>query len=131
MRQVIGLTRREILDPRCCVPPALPVGTERAATEAQLFRALGDETRIQIVRLLAEQTDPLCACHIEAAFRLSQPTISHHLKVLRDAGLVTTERRGVWIYYALHRERFRALGDLVCAIDRPIEEGRKADVPVP
>ena len=131
MRQVIGLTRREILDPRCCVPPALPVGAERAAEEAQTFRALGDETRVQIVRLLAEQTEPLCACHIEAAFRLSQPTISHHLKVLRDAGLVTSERRGVWIYYALHRERFRALRDFVRAVDRPIEEGRKANVPVP
>jgi ArsR family transcriptional regulator len=131
MRQIIGLTRREILDSRCCAPPALPVEAARAADEARLFRALGDATRVQIVGLLAEQAEPLCVCHVEAAFDLSQPTISHHLKVLRDAGLVTTERRGVWIYYGLRRERFRALRDVADAIDRKVEEGRKADVSAP
>jgi len=68
---------------------------------ATLFKALGDETRIEIVALVAHAGEPLCACDIEAHFDLSQPTISHHLKVLRKAGWLTSERNGTWIYYAL------------------------------
>jgi len=104
-----ALTRLEILDRTCCEPPILPLAPEQAADYARLFGALADETRVQIVRLLAEQTEPLCVCHVEAAFALSQPTISHHLGRLRRAGLVTTERRGVWIYYRLDRDRLAAL----------------------
>lgn len=109
MRQFVGLPRRAVLDQRCCDPPSPPADAGRAGDEARLFRALGDETRVQIVRLLARQDEPLCVCHVEAAFNLSQPTISHHLKVLREAGLVTSERRGTWIYYRLNRERLDAL----------------------
>ena len=116
MRQFIGLPRREVLDRRCCDGPLLPVPTDVAGDEARLFRALGDETRVQIVHLLAQQNEPICVCHVEAAFTLSQPTISHHLKVLRDAGLVTTERRGVWIYYRLNRERLEALRSFVADV---------------
>lgn len=76
---------------------------------AQLFKALGDETRLEIVGLLAADSKELCACDIESHFDLSQPTVSHHLKVLRDAGLVTFERRGKWLYYSLER---RALDSL-------------------
>jgi ArsR family transcriptional regulator len=71
---------------------------------ARLFKALGDETRLEIVALVAEARDALCACEIEAHFDLSQPTISHHLKILRKAGWLTSERRGTWIYYALDRD---------------------------
>lgn len=118
MSQLTGLTRRNVLANRCCHAPTLPLADEVARDEARLFRALGDETRLQIVRLLAQQTEPLCVCHLEASFELSQPTISHHLKVLREAGLVTTERRGVWIYYQLDRDRFQALRGLVEAVSR-------------
>jgi ArsR family transcriptional regulator len=67
-----------------------------------VFKALADETRITIVRMLADAAGEVCACEIEAKIKeLSQPTVSHHLKVLRDAGVVTSERRGTWVYYSL------------------------------
>jgi ArsR family transcriptional regulator len=68
-----------------------------------LFKALADETRLEIVALLAAADAPLCACEIEACFDLSQSTVSHHLKLLRKAGVLTSERRGTWIFYALDR----------------------------
>jgi ArsR family transcriptional regulator len=64
-----------------------------------IFRALGDPTRLDVYRLIAAQPDPLCVCDIVARFDVSQPTISHHLRILREAGLVTVSRRGVWAYY--------------------------------
>ena len=65
------------------------------------LKALADGSRLAIFRLIAAQDEPICACHIVDRFDLRQPTISHHLKVLAEAGLITTERRGVWAYYAI------------------------------
>jgi ArsR family transcriptional regulator len=65
-----------------------------------LFKALGDPTRYEIYRLIATQPETICVCHITDRFAVSQPTISHHLKVLREAGLITVSRQGVWAYYA-------------------------------
>jgi ArsR family transcriptional regulator len=65
-----------------------------------MFKALADPTRFDIFRLVAAQDAPICACDVVDRFEVSQPTISHHLKVLRDAGLVSVSRRGVWAYYA-------------------------------
>jgi ArsR family transcriptional regulator len=76
---------------------------------AALFRALGDETRLEIVGLLAAAGGELCVCEIEPRFALSQPTISHHLRLLREAGVVSSERRGTWVYYALDRDRVGAI----------------------
>ena len=73
---------------------------ERTALAAG-FRALGDPTRLEIFHLIASQCEPICVCDIVERFDLSQPTISHHLKTLRDAGLVTVSRQGVWAFYAL------------------------------
>jgi ArsR family transcriptional regulator, arsenate/arsenite/antimonite-responsive transcriptional repressor len=97
----------------------LPTGSEgtrtASAVYASFFKALGDATRLEIVSLLGAAGSPLCACEIEARFALSQPTISHHLRLLREAGVVTSERRGSWVYYALDPgattriESFRAL----------------------
>jgi ArsR family transcriptional regulator, arsenate/arsenite/antimonite-responsive transcriptional repressor len=86
----------------CCSPPLeVPdqpvVDRDRLVT---LHRALGDATRFEIFRLIAAQPRPVCVCDVVDRFDLTQPTISHHLKVLRDAGLVTVSRRGVWAYYA-------------------------------
>jgi ArsR family transcriptional regulator len=64
------------------------------------FKALADPTRLDIFRLIAAQAAPICACDVVDRFDVSQPTISHHLKVLREAGLITVSRRGVWAYYA-------------------------------
>ncbi|TAH37188.1 MAG: ArsR family transcriptional regulator [Planctomycetota bacterium] len=92
----------------CC--PGRPKRRARpTASYVRLFRALGDEARLEIVGLLAAAKGALCACDIESHFTLSQPTISHHLRVLRDAGLVTSDRRGTWVYYSLGRDTLRQL----------------------
>jgi len=87
----------------CCAPPVRAEDRARAAKDAPVFAALADEVRLRIVRLLARAT-ALCACEIQEGFDLSQPTIAHHLRVLRQAGLIDCERRGIWAYYFLKRE---------------------------
>jgi ArsR family transcriptional regulator len=91
----------DILDPAACCPPgsaaAPPDGTRGLADR---FKALGDPTRLAIIYQLAG-ADEVCVCHLVPDAGLSQPTISHHLRLLRDAGLVTSERRGTWAYYRL------------------------------
>lgn len=82
-----------------------PAAAEQLATR---FRALGDPTRVAIVNRLA-QAEETCVCDLTAAFALSQPTISHHLRVLRDAGLVESSRRGTWAYYRVVPGALRAL----------------------
>jgi ArsR family transcriptional regulator, arsenate/arsenite/antimonite-responsive transcriptional repressor len=66
------------------------------------FRALGEPTRVQIIHILAAATEPVCVCDFTAAFDLGQPTINHHLAKLREAGLVTSTRRGLWTFYQLN-----------------------------
>ncbi len=97
-----------VLQPMCCGPdvPAMP--TAAAAELAAVFKALADPTRVSIVNRLAAAPE-VCVCDLTAAFDLSQPTISHHLKLLRDAGLVESERRGTWAYYRLVPEAIERL----------------------
>jgi ArsR family transcriptional regulator, arsenate/arsenite/antimonite-responsive transcriptional repressor len=97
----------EIVKAPCCVPgaPLLPP-REREALAAK-FKALGDPTRIAIVNQLAASGE-CCVCNLEP-LGLSQPTISHHLKILRDAGLVEFTRRGTWAYYRLVPDALEAL----------------------
>ena len=82
-----------------------------AAELAATFKALGDPTRVAIVNRLTT-ADAVCVCDLTAAFDLSQPTISHHLKILRDAGLVEAERRGTWAYYRLVPDAIDALREV-------------------
>lgn len=92
---------REMIRP-CCPPNArLSLSEERAEQQAGLFKALGDPTRLQMLSLLANADDEVCVCHIQEHFDLGQPTISHHLKVLREAGLVRCQKRGIWVYCSL------------------------------
>jgi ArsR family transcriptional regulator len=86
----------------CCSPPAAadPLPAPERERLVAVFRALGEPTRLEIFRLIAAQSAPICVCDVVDRFDLQQPTISHHLKVLREAGLVTVSRRGVWAYYA-------------------------------
>lgn len=84
---------------RCC-PPATIDRTDRAA-EAALFKALADPHRLTMLATLARADDEVCVCDFTGALPLEQPTVSHHLKILRDAGLVTSVRRGTWVYYRL------------------------------
>ena len=112
------LDMREVVQADCCSSPDLAaIRTDERDPLLDAFRALADPTRLEIFRLIAAQPEPICVCHITAAFAVSQPTISHHLRVLRDADLVTVARRGVWAYYAADPgglERVReALGGLM------------------
>ena len=80
---------------------ASSTGRGRPGATPAAFKALGDGTRLSILRLIAAQPEAICACDIVDRFDVSQPTIAHHLKVLRQAGLITVSRRGIWAYYAL------------------------------
>ncbi|UCC15369.1 MAG: helix-turn-helix transcriptional regulator [Gammaproteobacteria bacterium] len=97
----------------CCdlkaVSP-LPKASERRL--AAMLKAVADPTRLQILRVVNAQPGPVCACDIVDRFDLSQPTISHHLKVLRDAGLLTSRRTGLWSFYEPDREGLARLAEL-------------------
>jgi ArsR family transcriptional regulator, arsenate/arsenite/antimonite-responsive transcriptional repressor len=94
-----------VTGPDACLQPPLvsePIDEASAAGLAQVFKALGDPVRLRLVSLIgARQGGEVCVCDLTGAFNLSQPTISHHLKVLREAGLIDSERRGTWVYYRL------------------------------
>jgi ArsR family transcriptional regulator len=97
-----------VLPPLCCGPETEPLEVhERDQLSAQ-FKALADPTRVAIINSLSA-ADEVCVCHLTDAFDLSQPTISHHLKILREAGLVESTRRGTWAYYRLVPEKIDAL----------------------
>jgi ArsR family transcriptional regulator len=86
----------------CCAPLAAPVLSEgEAFTTADLFRALGDPARVRIVNLLATTDESVCVCNLIEPLGLSQPTVSHHLKRLVDAGILEREQRGKWAYFSL------------------------------
>jgi ArsR family transcriptional regulator, arsenate/arsenite/antimonite-responsive transcriptional repressor len=95
----------------CCRPLAAPgLSEDEAEATARLFKALGDPARVRIVNLLATSDEPACVCELIPALGLSQPTISHHLKKLTDAGLLAREQRGVWAYYSIDRDAVARLG---------------------
>jgi ArsR family transcriptional regulator, arsenate/arsenite/antimonite-responsive transcriptional repressor len=99
---------------QCCRPLGAPaLSDDEAAATAALFRALADPARVKIVNLLATSSEPVCACEFEPALRLSQPTVSHHLKKLTDAGLLDREQRGKWAYFSLKPEASDQLERLV------------------
>jgi DNA-binding transcriptional ArsR family regulator len=88
----------------CCSPVTEAALTEPEAEEyAGWFKVLADPTRVRILSLLARHDEPLCVCHIVDHFSVGQPTISHHLKVLRDARFVVAERRGTFMHYRVNR----------------------------
>jgi ArsR family transcriptional regulator len=100
----------------CCAPLSAPLlGEEQAVATAELFKALADPARVRIVNVLATGGDPVCVCELVEPLGLSQPTVSHHLKKLLDAGLVAREQRGKWAYFSLKRdavEKLAAVADL-------------------
>lgn len=92
-------TKRPAGEP-CCVPVVYPdVDRERAAQLATVAKALGDPIRLQLIDVLRKHAGKVCVCELVPLFDVSQPTLSHHLKKLRDAGLVDSERQGLWAYY--------------------------------
>jgi ArsR family transcriptional regulator len=85
---------------RCCEPVVYPdVQREQAVRMAAVARALADPVRVQLVDVLRLHAGKVCVCELVPLFDLSQPTVSHHLKVLREAGIVGSERQGLWAYY--------------------------------
>jgi len=99
----------------CCAPLAAPVlSDEEAEATATLFRALGDPARVRLVNILAA-SGQVCVCELTEPLGLSQPTVSHHLKKLTDAGLLEREQRGRWAYFSINEEamdRLAGLADL-------------------
>ena len=102
--------------------PAIDAGVglrpEQAARYAPVLKALADPHRLRMLSIIAAQPagEPLCVCEIEGEFGLSQPTISHHLKVLREAGLVTVTKRGLWHYYAPRPEGLAPVHEALAAL---------------
>ena len=85
---------------RCCEPVVYPdVERDEAVRMASVAKALGDPVRLQLVDVLRQHAGKVCVCELVPLFDLSQPTVSHHLKVLREAGIVGSERVGLWAYY--------------------------------
>jgi ArsR family transcriptional regulator len=85
---------------RCCDPVVYPdVDRDRAVRLAEVAKALGDPVRLQLVDVLRQHAGKVCVCELVPLFDIAQPTLSHHLRKLRDAGLVDCERRGLWAYY--------------------------------
>ncbi|MGH2355563.1 MAG: ArsR/SmtB family transcription factor [Chloroflexota bacterium] len=102
----------------CLEPPLRP---DDAARHAAVLKALADPHRLRMLSLIAAQPadEPLCACEIEAMFDLSQPTISHHLRVLREVGLISVTKRGLWHYYTLKRDSLSPLHRLLASLSAP------------
>lgn len=101
----------------CCSPlVSRPLTAEQAETVAPLLKALADPVRLRLMSLIASHADgEACVCELIPAFEVSQPTISHHLKVLHEAGLVDRERRGTWAYYRARPDALQALATLLTA----------------
>lgn len=104
----------------CCAPLLHePLGAEHAVAVAPVFKALGDPVRLRLLSLVASYPDgEACVCDLNAAFALSQPTISHHLKVLHEVGLLDRSKRGVWVYYRVRSEALAELRALIGEVSR-------------
>ncbi len=103
-------------DMAACCPPlsAQPLSQAQAEQVAPLLKALADPVRLRLMSLVASHTGgEACVCDLNGAFDLSQPTISHHLKILHEAGLLAREKRGVWVYYRARPEALASLGTLI------------------
>ncbi|MFC7330857.1 ArsR/SmtB family transcription factor [Marinactinospora rubrisoli] len=107
-----------------CSPGLLtaPLDEDQAVELARVFKALGDPVRLRLLSMIASRAGgEVCVCDLTPAFDLSQPTISHHLKLLREAGLIASQRRGTWVYYRLLPEMTdRLAGILTRPAGRPV-----------
>jgi ArsR family transcriptional regulator, arsenate/arsenite/antimonite-responsive transcriptional repressor len=116
-----------VFDAACCAPlVSESLTAEQATTLAPMFKALGDPIRLRLLSLIASHRGEVCVCDLTPRFTVTAPTISHHLKVLREAGLIDCERRGTWVYYWLQPGALEQLS-AVLETDRL----RKAPGPAP
>ena len=98
---------------RCGAPKDL--ASDAFTESAALFKAIADPHRLTILATLARADDEVCVCDFTDGLPLNQPTVSHHLRILREAGLVTCERRGTWVYYSLSTDGRQRLSDALAA----------------
>lgn len=106
------MTKRPKPQGCCPLKPVRPIPKSRSESYVTMLKALADPTRLEILRLVAAQSGAVCVCDIVDRFDLSQPTISHHLKILRDAGLLVGRRQGLWSFYEPDPEGLGILSDL-------------------
>ena len=105
-----------VLQPAACCAPMVrqPLGEDDAKSLAGVFKALSDPVRLRLLSLIASyEGGEACVCDLTGPFDVTQPTISHHLKVLREAGLIDCERRGTWVYYWVLPAALDRLGALL------------------
>lgn len=105
----------------CCSPLARePLTAPQAVELSRLFKAMGDPVRLRLLSLIASHEDgEACVCDLTEVFELTGPTISHHLKVLREAGLITGERRGTWVYYRVQPDALERLSTVLVPARAP------------
>jgi ArsR family transcriptional regulator len=102
--------RKRAAGERCCAPTVLPeVDATAAERIAAVAKALSDPIRVQLVDVLRGHAGEVCVCELEPLFEISQPTLSHHLRKLREAGIVGVERHGLWAYYYVYPEAIEEL----------------------
>jgi len=110
-------SRALLSDPECCPPQPMlrePLSAGEAANVAVKLKALADPVRLQLFSAIASHAGgEACVCDVSAGVDVSQPTVSHHLRVLRDAGLLTSQRRASWVYYAVVPETLRNLATVL------------------
>jgi ArsR family transcriptional regulator len=114
----IGRMKKSVAVPDACCPPVLRgrLGKADAAQLAGTFKAIADPARLRLLSFIAVQpSGEACVCHLTKPLGLTQPTVSHHLKVLYDAGLLDRDRRGTWVYYRIIPERLAALREALAA----------------
>jgi ArsR family transcriptional regulator, arsenate/arsenite/antimonite-responsive transcriptional repressor len=110
----------------CCSPIVRePLSAEQADQVSTLLKALADPARLRLMSLItSHEGGEACVCDLNDAFDLSQPTISHHLKVLHEAGLLDREKRGVWVYYTARTDVLTSLVKLISPTRTPTKTGR-------
>jgi ArsR family transcriptional regulator len=104
------------VDVTACAPSGLaaPIGRPEAEQLAALLKAIADPTRIQLISYInASNNAEACVCNLTEPLALTQPTVSHHLKVLTDAGLIEREKRGTWVWYTVNQERWQQISKLL------------------
>src|SRR5689334_905597 len=105
----------------CCAPLARePLTGDQAVELARVFKAMGDPVRLRLLSLIAShEGGEACVCDLSEVFELTGPTISHHLKVLREASLITGERRGTWVYYRVQPHALQLASQVLAPIPAP------------
>jgi ArsR family transcriptional regulator len=113
----------------CCSPLARkPLSAEQSVELARVFKAMGDPVRLRLLSLIASHAGgEACVCDLTDVFDLTGPTISHHLKVLREAGLISGQRRGTWIYYRVHPEALGRLSAVLVPENGPVDTSAAAE----